>query len=98
MKSGLHKPALEDGNLEGLKSLIIEKKEIFIDLDKRPFHDHFAAVNYLNRLIKQHNRNAPQAMFLGGTVERSYLALFMRPLTTANFVRLWIAAAESTGG
>jgi type VI secretion system protein VasJ len=90
-----HIPSSEDGNLDRFASLLSEKKEIIIDLDKKKVHNHFEAVNYLHGLIKMHNKNAPQAMFTGGTVDRSFLALFMRPLLTSDFVRLWTMTAES---
>jgi type VI secretion system protein VasJ len=88
-ESDFHIRSAENGNPDRFQSSLPDKKEIIVDLDREKLRDHFAAVDYLHERIKLHNKNAPQAMFAGGTVDRSFLAMFMRPLSTSDFVRLW---------
>jgi len=35
----------------------------------------------------------PNTIFMGGTMERLFLALFRRPLQTADFVQLWTVSS-----
>jgi len=88
-KSGYYPSARDDDKLERQISLVSNKTEMIIDLDQKPFPDQFAAVNCMQALLKIHDKHAPHAMFVGGAVDRSFLALFKRPLSTDDFVKLW---------
>ncbi len=66
-----------------------------ICLDRESFHDQFALISLWHRLLKKSDKTVPNAIFMGGTVERSYLAFFKRPLLTGDFVRLWSISSGS---
>ena len=66
-----------------------DKTEGFICLDKKPSDDRFTLINYWHSALKSDNKSVPNAIFLGGTFERSYLAFFRRSLTKNDFIQLW---------
>jgi type VI secretion system protein VasJ len=68
--------------------------EIFIPLDETPFKDHFIAVHRCHSLLKAHRAEIPKTVFMGGNQERTYLALFRRPLIVQDFSRLWSIRLE----
>jgi hypothetical protein len=84
-----HISVQNDNNLDRQVRLLSDKIEGIIGLDQRPFHDQLAGVSYLHKHLKLHNTVVPNAVFVGGTVKKSFLAIFRRPLLTADFVRLW---------
>lgn len=49
-------------------------------------------------LLRKCGAAAPSAVFLGGGLETSCLAVFRRALAPADFVRLWTFPAEDEGG
>ncbi|MCP4692103.1 MAG: hypothetical protein GY859_28920, partial [Desulfobacterales bacterium] len=42
-----------------------------------------------HRIIKERPLPPPNAAFIGGPPDKTHLAIFNRPLTPADFVRLW---------
>jgi type VI secretion system protein VasJ len=54
---------------------------------------HAAAI--WSQALKAAWREVPQAVFLGGTPHSSYLAVFSRPLNSADFIELWSCGAEA---
>ncbi|NOZ70015.1 MAG: DUF2094 domain-containing protein [Deferribacteres bacterium] len=60
-----------------------------IRLDRKTFHEQCALISVWHRLLRRSDNTAPNAIFMGGTFERSYMAFFKRPLLTGDFVRLW---------
>jgi type VI secretion system protein VasJ len=67
----------------------IGSDEIYFNLNKAKKADHFTTISSLHVLAKRQRNTTPHAMFAGGSVERSFLALFMRPLSSSDFVKLW---------
>ena len=63
--------------------------EFFVPLDKGPFSDPFSYAAYWHSLLKENIGNIPNAVFMGGTTDKTYLAVFKRPLAPDDFVRLW---------
>ncbi len=66
-----------------------------IRLDRETFHDRCALIRMWHRLLRRRDNTAPNAIFMGGTFERSYMAFFKRPLLTGDFVRLWSISTGS---
>ncbi len=84
------KLALDSGRaFETQVAGISEKAEISLSLDGGPFEDPFMRLNFWHFLLKRHLKDIPNAVFMGGTLEGTYLALFRRPLTPPDFGRLW---------
>ena len=80
--------------LKGQVRLLTDKSEGIVSLDQKPFHDQLEVVSCMHALLKQQTAVAPSAVFVGGTVDKSFLALFQRPLLTDDFVRLWSIPME----
>lgn len=51
------------------------------------------AIQLLDR-IRSQIEEVPNAVFLGGTLERTFMAIFRRPLQTSDFIRLWSVTAN----
>ena len=51
--------------------------------------DSFLLAGYWNFALKAHMKIVPNAVFMGGIPEKSYLVLFNRSLTTDDFILLW---------
>lgn len=76
-------------DMEEKASSASDRAELIVHLDQNPLNDQFAQVSLWHYLLKNHTKAAPYSIFMGGTVERVYLALFRRALTTGDFVQLW---------
>jgi type VI secretion system protein VasJ len=88
----------DDGDLELQVRLLTDKTNGVVSLNQIPFHDQFSVVGCLHALLKRHIPVAPNAVFVGGTLDKSFLVLFQRPLLTEDFVTLWsIPTGENRG-
>jgi type VI secretion system protein VasJ len=65
------------------------QEESLIPLDQRPSEDQVKQISSWHSLFKAHGRTIPNAVFMGGTMEKAYIAAYRRPLIPADFVRLW---------
>jgi len=75
-----------------------EKSELFIGLDRGPCNDKIMHVSLWHLLAKESAKSLPNAIFMGGTLEKAYLSIFRRPLKSADFVQLWSVASIGSGG
>lgn len=66
-----------------------EKTEVYISLDHSSSQDLSILISNWHHLFKTHVKAVPSATFIGGTLEKSYVAFFRRPLVSADFIRLW---------
>jgi type VI secretion system protein VasJ len=73
---------------------IPDAPEYLICLEPDKFCDQFTLINYWHLVLKRHYKGTPNAMFMGGKVNRSYMACFKRPLINEDFVRLWLTPSE----
>jgi type VI secretion system protein VasJ len=73
----------------GRASRLTEKTEIYVGLDEGPFDDHFIRIGFWHSLFRAHLKVIPNAVFMGGTFEKAYLALFRRPLLPSDFLEMW---------
>ena len=72
------------------KSACLSKKtEFCISLDNEPSADHFTVLGLWYFFLKTHTKIVPNAVFMGGNPEKTYLAVFKRPLIPDDFVQLW---------
>jgi len=46
-----------------------------------------------NSILKTYGSGVPSAIFIGGGREKHYLALFIRPINTEDFITLWSASS-----
>lgn len=65
-----------------------QQTEGLMRIDDQPY-DHFAAVTFCHEAMRKRVDGPPNAVFMGGTLDRVYVAHFRRPLNTSDFIRLW---------
>ncbi len=82
-------PDMED--LRRTATSLSEKSEFFVPIDQDPLRDQFRMICLFHFILKNEAGIIPSALFLGGTLESAYLAVFRRPLTVSDFVQLWSA-------
>lgn len=63
--------------------------ELFIPLTQWALFDPFALVSCWHSLLRVHQKETPNVVFMGGTPDNVCLAVFKRPLVPHDFVRLW---------
>jgi type VI secretion system protein VasJ len=73
----------------GKASDLSNKAGGFIYLNKSNRYDQFALISRWHIFLKTHNKEAPNAVFMGGTFEKDYMAFFKRPLHADDFIQLW---------
>lgn len=70
------------------------KQEVFISLDRGSCDDKIMHVSLWHLLTRESaNKSLPNAIFMGGTLEKAYMSVFKRAIKPSDFVRLWSAAA-----
>ena len=72
-----------------LEAGLREQKEIMVYLNEKHPHDQFTLTSLYHSAFKARYQVLPNAVFMGGTLDTTYLAVFQRPLTSADFVKLW---------
>jgi type VI secretion system protein VasJ len=83
---------MKRGELKEMESQIPfrpDQPEFLIDLKMNSNRDHLTQVCHYHSLIRSRIKTAPNAIFIGGTLERTWLSLFRRPLQSSDFVQLW---------
>ncbi len=70
---------------------VAQGPDFVVSLDKGPGHDDYGAACSWHAELKSSNKEAPNAVFIGGTSGKTYLAVFRRALAPTDFVRLWSA-------
>ncbi len=75
--------------IENKAESLTTEKDFLVPLDGGPSNDHLAVAGLWHFFLKAHARAVPNAVFMGGTPDDAYLAVFKRPLMPADFVQLW---------
>jgi type VI secretion system protein VasJ len=88
---------LDFRELKKISALHAEKPEVFISLDRGPCVDKTMHVSLWHLLFRESAKSLPNAIFMGGTLEKAYLSVFKRPMKSSDFVQLWSAAAAGSG-
>lgn len=84
---------LDIRELKKLAATSAEKQEVFISLDRGPCDDKIMHVSLWHLLARESIKTLPNAMFMGGTLDKAYLAVIKRPLKPADFIQLWSVSA-----
>lgn len=66
----------------------------FIGLDEELFTDHITRVCLWYFLLKKHSQEMPNICFIGGTLKKTFVAFFKRPLISSDFIQLWSVSSE----
>ncbi|MGA7827834.1 MAG: type VI secretion system protein TssA [Geobacteraceae bacterium] len=83
-----------------LKKLAVanaDKGETYVSLDRGHCNDKIMRVSLWHLLFKDSVSGVPNAVFMGGTLEKAYLALFRRPLKSTDFTQLWSVSSAGAG-
>ncbi|MGB4220849.1 MAG: type VI secretion system protein TssA [Smithellaceae bacterium] len=72
-----------------------ERRECFVSLDRGPCKDKILQVSLWHHLFKTSFKTQPRALFLGGNLEKAFLAAFHRELKTEDLVQLWSVSSAS---
>ena len=89
------KPALElESSLNNETMNLSEKREVVFRLNPVSLEDTFERVILLHFHLKKEANIVPNALFLGGTLEGLFLAVYARPLTAGDFFQLWSFSSE----
>jgi type VI secretion system protein VasJ len=84
---------LDFDELKKLAAANAEKSELFVCLDRGPCDDKIMHVSLWHLLARDSLKALPNAMFMGGTLDRAYLAVIKRPLKPTDFIQLWSVSA-----
>lgn len=87
---------LDLSELERLAATHGAKAELHVSLDRGPVDDKITLVSLWHLLTHTAARGVPNALFMGGTLERSFLASYRRALAPGDFLHLW--SASEAGG
>lgn len=71
--------------------MLLANHELFVSIDGDEDCDSLIVAGYWMNFLMSRVDIVPNAVFLGGVPEKSYLAIFNRSLNTEDFVRLWSA-------
>ncbi len=80
---------LDIRELKKLAAVNAEKSEVFISLDRGTCDDKIMHVSLWHLLSRETVKAIPNAMFMGGTLDKAYQAVIKRPLKPADFMQLW---------
>jgi hypothetical protein len=72
----------------------LTSSEFLVSIDSFCDGDASSLVGFLNRALKSRMDVVPNALFVGGIPEQSYLAIFTRSLNSNDFERLWSVSSE----
>ena len=80
---------LDIRELKKLATAHAEKPEVFIGLDRGSCDDKIVHVSLWHHLFRESTKTLPNSMFMGGTLDKAYMAVIKRPLKPTDFVQLW---------
>ncbi|MHC1697154.1 MAG: type VI secretion system protein TssA [Geobacteraceae bacterium] len=83
--------------LKRLAAANADKGETYVSLDRGHCNDKIMRVSLWHLLLKEAGTGVPNAVFMGGTLEKAYLALFRRPLKSTDFTQLWSVSSAGVG-
>ena len=82
------------GAIGGAAEALLTRNEFLVSIDSYHDGDASSLVGFWNRALKSRTDIVPNAVFMGGIPEQSYLALFTRSLNSSDFERLWSVSSE----
>lgn len=73
---------------------LIARNECYVFINSEQGSDTALVARYWNCAVKSRTDIVPNAVFMGGIPEKSYLAIFTRSLTSRDFAQLWSVFPE----
>jgi len=84
------------GGIQRASQALLTRSEFLMPVDSHHHGDASSLVGLWNRALKSRTDTVPNAFFVGGIPEQTYLALFARSLNSTDFERLWSVSSEPT--
>jgi hypothetical protein len=84
------------GSIGRAAEALLMRNEFLVSIDSYHDGDASSLMGYWNRALKSRTDIVPNAVFMGGIPEQTYLALFTRSLNSSDFERLWSVSSESS--
>jgi len=84
------------GAIGGAAEALLTRSEFLVPIDPYQGSNPSSLMGHWNRVLKSRTDIVPNAVFMGGIPEQSYLALFTRSLNSSDFERLWSLSSESS--
>ncbi|MBP1713265.1 MAG: type secretion system and ImpA-related domain protein [Deltaproteobacteria bacterium] len=72
----------------------IQDSNFFLPLNEKPALDDVKMVNIGHFFLRKKLKGIPNAVFIGGTLEKTFLGVFNRPLLPADFKEMWTIASK----
>ena len=82
------------GDIQRAGQALLTSSEFLVSIDSFCNADASSLVGFLNRALKSRMDIVPNAVFVGGIPEQTYLAIFTRSLNSNDFERLWSVFSE----
>jgi len=76
-------------------SQLSKTPEIVVCLDHVAFSDRSVLMGHWHSLYRSRMKDIPFSVFIGGTVENTFLVFYRRPLLVSDFQRLWSLSSDS---
>jgi hypothetical protein len=73
---------------------LLTRNECYVSINSEQGSDTALVARYWNCAVKSRTDIVPNAVFMGGLPEKSYLAIFTRSLTPSDFAQLWSVFPE----
>ena len=73
---------------------LLTRNECYVSINPEQGSDTALVARYWNCAVKSRTDIVPNAVFMGGIPEKSYLAIFTRSLTSSDFAQLWSVSSE----
>jgi type VI secretion system protein VasJ len=73
---------------------LLTRNECYVSINSERESDTALVARYWNCAVKSRTDIVPNAVFMGGIPEKSYLAIFTRSLTSSDFAQLWSVSSE----
>ena len=74
---------------------LLTHNECYISINSERESETALVAKYWNCAVKSRTDIVPNAVFMGGIPEKSYLAIFTRSLTSSDFAQFWSASYEN---
>ena len=82
------------GSIGKAAEALVMRNEFLVSIDSYHDGDASSLVGFWNRALMSRTDIVPNAVFMGGIPEQTYLALFTRSLNSSDFERLWSVSSE----
>ena len=73
---------------------LLTRNECYVSINSEQESDTALVARYWNCAVKSRTDIVPNAVFMGGIPEKSYLAIFTRSLTSSDFAQLWSVSSK----